>query len=59
VELRRRLGGVHGCTHLVELFGPLATTASDRQSTTETTSGREQCHAASADRHVSRTGRRW
>jgi hypothetical protein len=26
-ELRRRLGGVHGCTHLVELFGPLATTA--------------------------------
>lgn len=26
-ELRRRLGGVQGCTHLVELFGPLATTA--------------------------------
>jgi hypothetical protein len=26
-ELRRRLGGVHGCTHLVELFGQLATTA--------------------------------
>jgi hypothetical protein len=26
-ELRRRLGGVSGCTHLVELFGPLATTA--------------------------------
>jgi hypothetical protein len=26
-ELRRRLGGVHGCTHLLELFGPLATTA--------------------------------
>jgi len=26
-ELRRRLGGVAGCTHLVELFGPLATAA--------------------------------
>lgn len=26
-ELRRRLGGVEGCTHLVELFGPLATSA--------------------------------
>lgn len=26
-ELRRRYGGVKGCTHIVELFGPLATTA--------------------------------
>lgn len=26
-ELRQRLGGVHGCTHLLEMFGPLATTA--------------------------------
>ena len=26
-EARRRLGGVSGCTHLVELLGPLATTA--------------------------------
>ena len=26
-EARRRLGGVHGCTHLVELIGPLATAA--------------------------------
>ena len=26
-DLRRRLGGVHGCTHLVELFGQLATAA--------------------------------
>ncbi|TVQ32221.1 MAG: DUF2889 domain-containing protein [Geminicoccaceae bacterium] len=25
--VRQRLGGVHGCTHLVELLGPLATTA--------------------------------
>ncbi|HEY4044506.1 MAG TPA: DUF2889 domain-containing protein, partial [Rhodopila sp.] len=25
--LRQRLGGVHGCTHLLELFGQLATTA--------------------------------
>lgn len=26
-EVARRLGGVQGCTHLVELLGPLATTA--------------------------------
>lgn len=26
-ELRRRLGGVNGCTHLMELLGPVATTA--------------------------------
>ena len=26
-EVHKRLGGVHGCTHLVELLGPLATTA--------------------------------
>lgn len=26
-EVKRRLGGVHGCTHLTELLGPLATTA--------------------------------
>ena len=25
--VQERLGGVHGCTHLVELLGPLATTA--------------------------------
>ncbi|MFW5679331.1 MAG: DUF2889 domain-containing protein [Pseudomonadota bacterium] len=25
--VRQRLGGMHGCTHLVELLGPLATTA--------------------------------
>ncbi len=25
--IRERLGGVHGCTHLVELLGPLATAA--------------------------------
>jgi hypothetical protein len=25
--VRERLGGVHGCTHLVELLGPMATTA--------------------------------
>lgn len=25
--VQQRLGGVHGCTHLVELLGPLATTA--------------------------------
>src|SRR5207344_2850475 len=24
---RERLGGVHGCTHIVELLGPVATTA--------------------------------
>lgn len=26
-SVRERLGGVHGCTHLVELLGPMATTA--------------------------------
>lgn len=26
-ELRRRHGGVNGCTHLIELFGPLVTVA--------------------------------
>lgn len=26
-EVKERLGGVHGCTHLVELLGPVATTA--------------------------------
>ena len=26
-EVRRRLGGVHGCTHLVEMLRPIATTA--------------------------------
>lgn len=26
-EITRRLGGVHGCTHLVELLGPLGTAA--------------------------------
>ena len=26
-EVRERLGGVHGCTHIVELLGPVATTA--------------------------------
>ena len=25
--MRERLGGVHGCTHIVELLGPVATTA--------------------------------
>lgn len=26
-QVKERLGGVHGCTHLVELLGPMATTA--------------------------------
>ncbi len=26
-DVRGRLGGVHGCTHIVELLGPVATTA--------------------------------
>lgn len=26
-KVRECLGGVHGCTHLVELLGPMATTA--------------------------------
>ncbi|NDH61821.1 MAG: DUF2889 domain-containing protein [Alphaproteobacteria bacterium] len=27
MSIRERLGGVHGCTHIVELLGPVATTA--------------------------------
>ncbi len=59
-EVRRRFGGVHGCTHIVELFGPIATTAYQtlfpaRESRAAEKSDRErprvidQCHALAAD----------
>jgi hypothetical protein len=47
-EVRARLGGVHGCTHIVELLGPVATTAFQTMS-----SGRarelERAHRAKSD----------
>ena len=61
-ELRRRLGGVHGCTHLVELFGQLATTAIQtvhplrRQSPAANCATRptqiDTCHALAANGEV-------
>ncbi|MFO1081964.1 MAG: DUF2889 domain-containing protein [Reyranellaceae bacterium] len=33
--VRERLGGVHGCTHIVELLGPVATTAFQTVSSTK------------------------
>jgi hypothetical protein len=47
-EVRARLGGVHGCTHIVELLGPVATTAFQTMS-----SGKarelERAHRAKSD----------
>lgn len=61
-ELRRRLGGVLGCTHLVELFGQLATTAIQtvhplRRSLRDVDGGArptqiDTCHALAADGEV-------
>jgi hypothetical protein len=60
-ELRRQLGGVRGCTHLVELFGPLATTAIQTvHPLRRTSTGRETdrpaqidgCHALAASGEV-------
>jgi hypothetical protein len=61
-ELRRHLGGVHGCTHLVELCGPLATAAMQtvqplRRSSHETGVAKPPpqigtCHALSANGEV-------
>lgn len=60
-----RLGGVHGCTHLVELLGPLATTAyqtvhtwrAKREPTLETARPPrhlDSCHALARDGEVVR-----
>lgn len=62
-EVRRRLGGVHGCTHIVELFGPLATTAyqtlypaKERKAAAAPKRTRprliDTCHALAADSQV-------
>jgi hypothetical protein len=62
-EVRERLGGVKGCTHLIELFGPLATTAYQtlfpvREKKAAEDAGRSRpkvidtCHALAADGEV-------
>jgi hypothetical protein len=56
-QLRARFGGVRGCTHIVELFGPIATTAFQTifplVQAKRTNGARppfiDQCHAMSAD----------
>lgn len=57
-EVRQRLGGVHGCTHLVELLGPIATVSYQTlvRSTTQKTRDPakpprhlDTCHALSTD----------
>ncbi len=59
-EIARRLGGVEGCTHLVELLGPMATTAfqtirpyrrrkSGREPRTESPGFLDSCHALRRD----------
>lgn len=59
-EVRRRFGGKAGCTHLVELFGPIATTAYQtlfpaRERRAQDDPGRSRprvidtCHALAAD----------
>ncbi|WP_142850133.1 DUF2889 domain-containing protein [Telmatospirillum sp. J64-1] len=67
-ELRSRFGGRQGCTHLVELFGPLATTAFQtiyplrkKRMETEGKTPRpgllDTCHALASDSEVVR--REW
>lgn len=59
-EVRKRFGGVRGCTHIVEMFGPIATTAyqtlyaaRERRAAADPDRKRpsviDQCHALSAD----------
>ncbi len=59
-EVRQRFGGVRGCTHIVEMFGPIATTAyqtlsaaRERKAAADPDRKRpgviDQCHALSAD----------
>lgn len=67
-EVRRRLGGVKGCTHLVELLGPVATTAfqtvfpaRERRAAANPDGGQpghiDTCHALRSDGEVVR--RNW
>lgn len=61
-EVRKRVGGVLGCTHLVELLGPLATTAYQtlvgqrRKRETDSKKSRpnflDTCHAHASDSEV-------
>ncbi|MBY0429634.1 MAG: DUF2889 domain-containing protein, partial [Rhodospirillales bacterium] len=64
-EVRKRFAGTHGCTHRVELFGPIATTAYQalypaRERKAREGDGRERpgvidtCHALAADGPVVR-----
>lgn len=64
-EIRKRLGGVKSCTHLVELLGPVATTAYQTLATIRwrkplpvSSSGRplkiDSCFAYASDREVVR-----
>ena len=49
-EVKERLGGIHGCTHLVELLGPVATTAYQTINSDMASDLREQWEAASRPR---------
>ncbi len=66
-EVRKRLGGVKGCTHLVELLGPIATTAfqtiaplREKRKTADDATGERKprligsCHALASDGEVVR-----
>lgn len=58
-EARKRVGGVHGCTHLFELLGPMATVAYQTRvrKTNQIDSGKkpghlDSCHALATDGQV-------
>jgi hypothetical protein len=55
-RVRERLGGVEGCTHLVELMGPLATTAFQTIFSAKHRERRER--GAGGERTVTRPGKR-
>jgi hypothetical protein len=58
-EARKRIGGVHGCTHLFELLGPIATVAYQTRvrKTNQADPGKkpghlDTCHALATDGQV-------
>jgi len=53
-EVKARLGGVHGCTHLVELLGPVATTAFQAIDSERAAELREAWEAEHADAAATR-----
>jgi hypothetical protein len=53
--VKERLGGVHGCTHLVELLGPVATTAFQTIDSDRATELREAWEAEHAGVTANRT----